>query len=70
MLSNIEEDQLPVDYALRRQEVVENLNLEDIKNLAQEYIHPEQMIYLIVGDKTTQLDKLEKIGFGKPILLN
>jgi zinc protease len=70
MLSNIEEDQLPVDYALRRQEVVKNLSLEDIKNLAQEYIHPEQMIYLIVGDKATQFDKLEKLGFGKPILLN
>ena len=70
MLSNIEEDQLPADYALRRQEVVKTLNLEDIKNLAQEYIHPEQMIYLIVGDKATQLDKLEKLGFGKPILLN
>jgi zinc protease len=70
MLSNIEENQLPVDYALRRQEVVKNLSLEDIKNLAQKYIHPEQMIYLIVGDKATQFDKLEKLGFGKPILLN
>jgi zinc protease len=70
MLSNIEEDQLPVDYALKRQEVVKTLTLEDVRNLAQEYIHPEQMIYLIVGDKATQLDKLEKLGFGTPILLN
>jgi len=28
------------------------------------------MIYLIVGDAETQLDKLENLGFGKPILLN
>jgi zinc protease len=70
MLSNIEENQLPVDYALQRQKEVKNLSLEDIKNLAQKYIHPEQMIYLIVGDKATQFDKLEKLGFGKPILLN
>jgi zinc protease len=70
MLSNIEVDQLPVDYALQRQKEVKNLSLENMKNLAQEYIHPEQMIYLIVGDKATQFDKLEKLGFGKPILLN
>ena len=28
------------------------------------------MIYLIVGDAATQLDKLEDLGFGKAILLN
>ena len=28
------------------------------------------MIYLIVGDAATQLDKLEALGFGKPVLLN
>jgi zinc protease len=28
------------------------------------------MIYLVVGDAETQLNKLEQIGFGEPILLN
>ena len=28
------------------------------------------MIYLVVGDAATQLDKLEGLGFGKAILLN
>ena len=28
------------------------------------------MIYLVVGDANTQLDKLEQLGFGKPVLLN
>lgn len=70
MLSNIEEDELPVDYALQRQEIVRDLTVEDIKKLAEQYIHPDQMIYLIVGDKATQFKKLEKLGFGKPVLLN
>ena len=70
MLSNIYEDGLPVDYALKRQEVVQNLTVEDIKTLAQKYITPDHMIYLIVGDKATQFDKLEKLGYGKPILIN
>ncbi|MEN8815637.1 MAG: pitrilysin family protein [Nonlabens sp.] len=70
MLSNIQEDQLPVDYALQRQDEVKNLSIEDIKNLSKQYIHSDRMIYLIVGDKATQLGKLEKLGFGKPVLLN
>ncbi|MEO9954260.1 pitrilysin family protein [Nonlabens sp.] len=70
MLSNIQEDGLPVDYALKRQEVVKNLTLKDIKKLANKYITPDHMIYLIVGDKATQFDKLEKLGYGKPILIN
>ena len=28
------------------------------------------MIYLVVGDKKTQMDKLEQLGYGTPILLN
>ena len=28
------------------------------------------MIYLIVGDAATQLEKLEGLDFGKPVLLN
>jgi zinc protease len=28
------------------------------------------MIYLVVGDAKTQLNKLEGLGFGKPELLN
>jgi zinc protease len=70
MLSTIEENQLPTDYALQRQEVVKSLSVEDIKKLVQKYIHPDQMIFLIVGDKETQFKKLEKLGFGKPALLN
>jgi hypothetical protein len=27
------------------------------------------MIYLIVGDADTQLNRLEELGFGKPIML-
>ena len=28
------------------------------------------MNYMVVGDAKTQMDKLEGLGFGKPILLN
>ena len=28
------------------------------------------MIWLVVGDAATQLDRMEELGFGSPILLN
>jgi zinc protease len=33
-------------------------------------LNASKMIYLIVGDASTQLVQLEQLGFGKPILLN
>ena len=46
------------------------MSLEDLKSLAGEYVNPFKMYYLIVGDADTQLEKLEQLEFGKPILLN
>lgn len=70
MLSNISNYGLADDYAKQREAIVKNLNIEDVKTLIENYIKPNQMIYLIVGDAETQLDKLVELGFGKPVLLN
>jgi zinc protease len=39
-----------------------------IKQLANDYLNPNKMIYLVVGDAETQLKKLEQLGFA--LLLN
>jgi zinc protease len=70
MLSNITEYGYDDNYAKQREEIVKALTVEDMKALAEKYINPNQMIYLVVGDAATQLDKLEQLGFGKPVLLN
>ncbi len=70
MLSDISNYDLPGDYIRQREETVNNFSLEDLQNLATKYIDPDKMIYLIVGDAETQLNKLEGLGFGKPVLLN
>jgi zinc protease len=46
------------------------MTVEDIKRLASQYIRPDQMIYLVVGDAETQMARLEQLGFGSPVLLN
>ncbi len=66
MLEGISMYNLPTDYVVGEEEVVRNMTLEQHKELAQKYIDPAKMYYVIVGDAATQLEPLEEIGFGKP----
>ncbi|WP_192821090.1 pitrilysin family protein [Rufibacter sp. LB8] len=70
MLSNISAYGWPVDYAKKRQQLVQGMTVEKIRSLANQYVNPDKMYYLIVGDAATQLQKLENLGYGKPVLLN
>jgi len=69
MLGTIVTYGFPDDYIKKQEEIVRNMTLEQHKELAQKYIHPDKMIYLIVWDAATQLKPLEKLGFGKPVLI-
>jgi zinc protease len=70
MLSNISNYNLPDDYAKQREAIVKNMTVADIKKLTKKYLNVNKMNYLVVGDAKTQMEKLEALGFGKPILLN
>jgi zinc protease len=70
MLSNISNYNLPDDYAKQRETIVKNMTVADIKKLTEKYLNVNKMNYLVVGDAATQMEKLEALGFGKPILLN
>ena len=65
MLSDIAEYNLPFDYVKNEEATVKDMTLERHKELADKYIVPERMFYVIGGDAKTQLKPLEKIGFGK-----
>jgi zinc protease len=58
------------DYVAQREQEVKALTVDDMKRLYNDYVHPDQMIYLVVGDKATQLERLEALGLGTPVLLN
>ena len=58
------------DYVLKQEAEVKALTVDEVKRLYRDYVHPDKMIYLIVGDKATQFERLEALGLGKPILLN
>ena len=60
----------PVDYITKREAIVRNMTQESHQKLAEKYIVPNRMIYLVVGDAETQLEKLKDLGLGDPILLD
>lgn len=70
MINNISNFNFDDDYAKQREEIVKAMTVNDVKALANKYLDTDQMIWLVVGDAKTQLNKLENLGFGKPILLN
>jgi zinc protease len=69
MLTTMTDYNLPVDYIKQEESFVKGLTLDQLLGLAKKYIDPTKMYYVVVGDAKTQLDELEKIGFGKPILV-
>lgn len=58
------------DYIKKEEDIIRNMTLEEHKAIAQKYIVPDKMYYVVVGDAATQAKPLEKIGFGKPVLMS
>jgi zinc protease len=63
MLQDISMYNLPVDYVRGQEKIVSDMTLEQHKALAEKYINPNSMYYVIAGDAATQMEPLGKIGF-------
>lgn len=70
LLEDISENGLSKDYIKKREEIVKNMTVEEIKVLSEKYLDPDKMIWLVVGDKATQFERMKELGYGNPILLN
>ncbi len=70
MLSNISNYGLNANYINDRENYVKNVTKEQIKELANKYVNPDKMIWLVVGDAETQLERMKELGYGDPVLLN
>lgn len=70
MLYNVSTYGWEADYVKEREQIVRDITIEDISELAREYANPNTMIYVVVGDAETQMHRLEELGFGKPVLVN
>ncbi len=70
ILTNIENFGRSRNYVTEHEAFVRKFNIEQHQKLAQKYITPEKMIYLVVGDAETQAGRLVELGFGEPVMLD
>jgi len=70
MLNTIATYDQPFDYVLQEEQVTREMTLGGHQELAQKYLNPDRMIYLVVGDAATQLSQLRGLGLGDPIQLD
>lgn len=70
MLGPIVQYGYPFDYIRQRENIVRNMTLAEHTALAQKYLRPDQLVFVIVGDKETQFEQLKNLGLGDPILLD
>jgi zinc protease len=69
MLTTMSRYGFPDDYIKKQEDVIRGMTVEEHKSITDKYIVPDKMYYVIVGDAATQMKQLEKIGFGKPVLV-
>ncbi|MBT8047741.1 MAG: insulinase family protein [Xanthomonadales bacterium] len=69
VVRNISRFGYPDDYQARNAQRVEEMTLEQFKQLAGKYLRADAMQYLVVGDAATQAERLGDLGFGAPVML-
>ncbi|WP_370086557.1 M16 family metallopeptidase [Ekhidna sp.] len=70
ILHNISTYGLPQNYIDQEQQAVTSATIESIQSTADEYFDLSKYIFVIVGDKATQYDKLRVDGPGDPVLVD
>ncbi|MEO2280791.1 M16 family metallopeptidase [Pseudoalteromonas pernae] len=70
VLTNMAMLDLPKDYVQQRAKQVQALTVPEVQKLAQQHIHPDKLVYVVVGDAQTQLAGLSKLGLGEVVKLN
>lgn len=70
ILHNISTYDLPQDYIDNEQKTVTASSIESIQATANEYFDLNNYIFVIVGDKETQYERLRVEGVGDPILVD
>lgn len=70
MLENISDYGWSPNYVKDREQIVKDMTIDRISELANKYANPDKMIYLVVGDAKTQIERLKNLGFGTPVLIS
>jgi len=58
------------NFVEEQQQVLVDMSLEDFRQLARTYLNESDMVYVIVGDKATQLEPVKEFADGSVTELN
>ena len=70
MLQTISTYGLDPDYIEKEEEIIENMTIEQHKELATKYLDESRMAYLVVGDAATQFEQFQEMDFDEIKLLD
>ncbi|MEO6732998.1 MAG: insulinase family protein, partial [Ferruginibacter sp.] len=70
MLGEISKYGKSLKFLEEKQEQLINMQLSDFKKIINEQLKEQDMIYLVVGDKATQLEEVKKLGKAKLVQLD
>ena len=70
MLDDISRFNLTDTYIENQQGVLLNMEMSEVRSLVDQYMNEDDMTYIIVGDAKSQLDRVSKFGYGKPVVLD
>jgi zinc protease len=70
ILRNISKFNKPQKFIEEEQKELMGMSLADFKETISKYINEKELIYVVVGDKTTQLEEVRKFADGKIVLLD
>ena len=69
VVSTVHEYGFAPDYVLQQEQTVRDMTVERVRELAARHLGGP-MAWLVVGDAATQLERLEALGLGAPVLLD
>jgi len=70
MLDSMSKFKFDDTYIQKEQKVLTSMKLDEAKILAKTWFDGQKMYYVIAGDAKTQLKRISKLGYGKPVMLN
>ena len=61
-IKRIQDYKLPVNYTLKQNQVLKQLQLKELNAIARKYLNFENMFIIVVADKSTTFEKVKAIG--------
>ncbi len=70
ILQNISKYELDLDYIAKDEAKLKAMDKAEVKRLIDEFMNPDNLVYVVVGDGKTQLPRLKNTGLGEPVIVN